>query len=75
LVRHFTSTHQIDLRGPAEGLGRCYYAVLSNVGLDHWGRYVDRYVFERERWLFAERKVSIDGAVPNGWGARGRMSE
>ena len=67
-VRHFTATHQIDVLSPTEARGRCYYAVLTDRGLDHWGRYVDAYVLQGGRWLFARRKVTLDAAVPGGWG-------
>ncbi|MGA1756073.1 MAG: nuclear transport factor 2 family protein, partial [Ilumatobacteraceae bacterium] len=43
-VRHFTSTHQIDFDDASHATGRLYFVVLTDVGLDHWGRYVDRYV-------------------------------
>jgi hypothetical protein len=75
LIRHFTATHQIDLVSPSEGTGRCYYAVLTDVGLDHWGRYVDRYVYRDERWLFAQREISVDRAIPGGWGERAAKGE
>ncbi|MFM8649786.1 MAG: nuclear transport factor 2 family protein [Actinomycetota bacterium] len=64
-VRHFTSTHQIDLVDPTHATGRLYYAVLTDIGLDHWGRYVDSYIRTNGRWLFASRKVSVDGWSPN----------
>ena len=48
--------------------GRCYYAVLTDRGLDHWGRYIDEYRCDGGRWLFARRKVTMDAAVPGGWG-------
>ena len=67
-IRHYTATHQIDVHTPTEANGRCYYAVLTHTGLDHWGRYVDRYVCQQGRWLFSERKISVDGAVAGGWG-------
>lgn len=60
-VRHFTSTHQIDLEDDSHASGRLYFAVLTDVGLDHWGRYVDRYVRTVEGWRFARRSVSVDG--------------
>ena len=69
LVRHFTATHQIDVLSEREARGRCYYAVLTDRGLDHWGRYVDEYRRDGERWLFAKRKVTLDAAVPGGWAA------
>jgi 3-phenylpropionate/cinnamic acid dioxygenase small subunit len=69
-VRHFTATHQIDVLSEREARGRCYYAVLTERGLDHWGRYVDEYRRVGERWLFQQRKVTLDAAVPGGWGER-----
>lgn len=60
-VRHFTSTHQIDFDDDDHASGRLYFAVLTDVGLDHWGRYVDRYVRTAEGWRFARRSVSVDG--------------
>jgi ketosteroid isomerase-like protein len=70
LLRHFTATLQLDLEGPSEARGRCYYQVLTQAGLDHWGRYIDRYRCQGGRWLFAHRVVSIDGAVAGGWADR-----
>lgn len=70
-VRHFTATHQIDLVSETEAHGRCYYAVLTDRGLDHWGRYLDEYRRIDDRWLFWRRKVTLDAAVPGGWGSRG----
>ncbi len=68
LIRHFTATHQIDLQGPLQASGRCYYAALTDRGLDHWGRYVDVYRCVDDRWLFAHRRVTVDAAIPGGWG-------
>jgi uncharacterized protein (TIGR02246 family) len=67
VLRHFTATLQIDLEDEGAARGRCYYQVLTEKGLDHWGRYVDRYRREGGRWLFAERCVSVDGTVPGSW--------
>ena len=69
-IRHCTSTHQIDLLDPDRARGRCYYFVLTDRGLDHWGRYVDEYRRIDGRWLFWRRKVSTDGRVEGGWGDR-----
>ena len=66
-LRHFTATLQIDLEDEAHARGRCYYQVLTGRGLDHWGRYVDRYRREADRWLFAERVVHVDGRVAGAW--------
>ena len=69
-IWHHTSTLVIDLEGDNAARGRCYFHVLTREGSDHWGRYADRYVCEGGRWLFAERRIRVDGAVPKGWGAR-----
>ena len=47
--------------------GRCYYAVLTDNGLDHWGRYVDEYHKVDGEWRFWNRKVTVDAGVPDGW--------
>jgi uncharacterized protein (TIGR02246 family) len=37
-----------------------YFAVHTDVGLDHWGRYRDVLVPRDGRWLFASRVISVD---------------
>ena len=66
-VWHHTSTLVIDLEERDRATGRCYFAVLTEAGLDHWGRYRDLYQKEGKRWRFARRSVSIDSRVPGGW--------
>lgn len=66
-LRHFTSTHQIDFDSREAARGRSYYQVLTERGLDHWGRYLDDYVARDGRWSFAVRRVHIDGRVPGSW--------
>lgn len=66
-IRHFTATHQVDVVSEMEAKGRCYYAVLTDRGLDHWGRYVDEYRNVDGVWKFSSRKVTTDSAVPNAW--------
>jgi hypothetical protein len=63
-VRHFTATHQIDLVDATTARGRLYFAVLTDIGLDHWGRYVDRYARLGDRWCFTERIVTVDAYAP-----------
>lgn len=67
-IRHFTATLQIDVHDEREATSRCYYAVLTDRGLDHWGRYIDRYRCVEGRWLFWHRKVTLDAGIPDGWG-------
>jgi hypothetical protein len=70
LIRHFTATHRLEVVNPARVEGSCYYQVLTERGLDHWGRYEDVYVRENEVWSFVTRRVTIDGMVEGGWCAR-----
>jgi ketosteroid isomerase-like protein len=67
LVRHHTSTLQIDVAGPDDVTSRCYYQVLSATGLDHWGRYLDRYGRIGDRWYFTHRREFLDGRMPDSW--------
>jgi hypothetical protein len=71
-LRHFTATHVIDLVAPGRASGRLYYQVLTDAGLDHWGRYLDDYRFDAGRWRFARRRVTVDGQLAGGWAARTR---
>ena len=61
LARHFTATHQIDFVDRERAHGRCYFQVLTESGLDHWGRYVDAYRRVDGRWRFATRRIDLDG--------------
>jgi hypothetical protein len=67
-VRHFVATHQIDLEDRTHATGRSYFAVLMPHGLDHWGRYLDRYEERDGRWLFTLRRALSDGRVESGVG-------
>ncbi len=69
-LRHFTATHQIDLVDETHAKGRCYYTVLTSVGVDHWGRYVDEYGVVDGTWRFTRRTVTTDGRTEGGWAAR-----
>jgi hypothetical protein len=40
------------------------YTVFSDVGLDHFGRYQDRFVPVGDRWLIAHRLVTMDWRSP-----------
>jgi len=69
-IRHFVATHSIEVEEEDRATGRCYFLVLTDRGLDHWGRYADAYRREGGRWLFAGRRVTVDGQVPGGWAER-----
>jgi hypothetical protein len=64
-VRHSTTTHQIDLIDDSHATGRLYFFVVTDIGLDHWGRYVDSYIAIDGTWKFSSRKVTVDGWATN----------
>lgn len=66
-LRHFTATHQIDLVDDGHATGRCYFAVITAGGLDHWGRYLDRYRRVDGSWRFEHRRVLVDGHAESSW--------
>jgi hypothetical protein len=74
-MRHFTSTLQIDLISRQEATSRCYYQVLTTRGLDHWGRYLDRYEKVDGHWYFSRRRVFLDGRAPDSWAASAVTSQ
>jgi SnoaL-like domain len=68
-LRHLTATLQIDVVGPSAARSRCYFEVLMEHGLDHWGRYLDEFGVVGGDWRFTRRRVLTDGATPGGWAA------
>jgi hypothetical protein len=42
-----------------------YFTVVTQIGLDHFGRYRDVLVPDGGTWLIRHRKVSTDWAAPN----------
>jgi SnoaL-like domain len=68
-LRHFTATHWIEPTPDGEAFGHCYFQTLTARGLDHWGRYDDRYRRVAGRWRFARREVRVEGQVAGSWAA------
>lgn len=65
LVRHNLTTSRIDLTGPDSATGRTYFTVLTDVGPDHAGVYVDEFVKIDKSWRIAHRQVRIDWVAAN----------
>ncbi len=63
-VRHHVSSVRFTVVGAARVEVSSYFAVHTDIGLDHWGRYRDVMVAQGQRWLFAHRKISVDGFSP-----------
>jgi len=60
LLRHHLSTQVIELVSETEARAWTYFSVLSEKGLDHQGRYIDRLRRVGGEWLIAHRRVVIE---------------
>lgn len=60
IVRHnLTNVRFLELT-PDEALVASYFTVFTELGLDHYGRYRDRFVPVDDEWLIRHRYVSVD---------------
>ena len=66
-IRHHVSSLRIDVSASDAAAGSSYFIVLTADGPDHWGRYRDRYVLRGGLWVFAARRVQVDGLAPGSW--------
>ena len=63
-VRHNVTNIRFESVQPDEALVASYFTVITEIGLDHMGRYRDRFVPVGGRWLIAHRFVSTDWRSP-----------
>jgi hypothetical protein len=61
LIRHHVSSITIRLLGRDEADAASYFLAITEHGPDHWGRYRDRLIRAGDSWLFAQRRVRLDG--------------
>jgi hypothetical protein len=64
LVRHVLTNIRFRSLSPEEATTESYFTVVTEIGLDHAGRYRDTLVPVGEQWLIASRLVSTDWVVP-----------
>jgi hypothetical protein len=64
-AHHLVSSLHFVSVAPDEVRATAYFTVLTQVGLDHWGRYRDRLIPVDGRWAFAQRDVKTDGYGPD----------
>jgi hypothetical protein len=67
ILRHYSTNVTITVESPESATAASAFLVLSESGLDHWGRYRDRLVPAEGGWRFAHRLVRTDGYNPDGW--------
>jgi hypothetical protein len=60
IVRHNVTNIRFTDVTPQEARVACYFTVLTEIGLDHCGRYRDVFVPVGDDWLIRHRFVSTD---------------
>ena len=60
-VRHHVSSVRFSLVTRDRVEVSSYFLAVTNIGVDHWGRYRDVLVPVHGRWLFASREAVADG--------------
>jgi hypothetical protein len=64
IVRHNVTNIRFESVQPDQAVVASYFTVITEIGLDHMGRYRDRFVPVGDRWLIAHRFVSTDWRSP-----------
>jgi SnoaL-like domain len=64
-VRHHVSSMRFGLLTAERVEASSYFLAVTNIGVDHWGRYRDVLVPVGDRWLFSSREASADGFSPD----------
>jgi hypothetical protein len=70
IVRHNVANVLFTELTPDQAHVSSYFTVVTQIGLDHFGRYRDIMVPDGDTWLIRHRKVSTDWAAPNSAMAR-----
>ena len=60
-VRHHVSSVRFGAVSRDRVEVSSYFVAVTNIGVDHWGRYRDVLVPVDGRWLFGSREASADG--------------
>jgi hypothetical protein len=63
-IRHNLTTSRVEFTSGTEANAWTYWFVLTPIGFDHSGVYVDRFVKTGDRWLIAHRRVKVDWIDP-----------
>jgi hypothetical protein len=70
IVRHNVTNVRFTELTAHEARVACYFTVVTEIGLDHYGRYRDVFVPVGDEWLIRHRFVSTDWSAPNSTMAR-----
>ena len=67
LMRHNITSQRIELNDDQAASADSYFLAVSDVGLDHWGRYRDLLVKTDGVWRFGKRQLTVDGFADGSW--------
>lgn len=70
IVRHNVTNIHFTEMSPLSARVACYFTVVTEIGLDHYGRYRDVFVPVADDWLIKHRFVSTDWAAAGSTMAR-----
>jgi hypothetical protein len=70
IVRHNVTNIRFTDVSADEARVACYFTVVTEIGLDHYGRYRDVFVPVGDHWLIRHRFVSTDWSAPESTMAR-----
>jgi hypothetical protein len=65
IVRHNVTNIRFTELTPQQARVSCYFTVVTEIGLDHYGRYRDLFVPIGDQWLIRHRFVSADWSAPD----------
>jgi hypothetical protein len=65
IVRHNVTNIRFAEVSATEARVACYFTVVTEIGLDHYGRYRDVFVPVGDDWLIKHRFVSTDWSSPD----------
>ena len=66
-LQHHTTPVHVSFEDSDHASGDAYFTVISDRGIDHWGRYRDAYLRVDGAWRIGSRRVRVDGLTPGGW--------
>ena len=66
-LQHHTTGLLLAVADREHATGHAYFAVMTDRGIDHWGRYQDAYRLGDDAWQVASRRGRTDGRTPGGW--------
>lgn len=72
-LRHCVTNIRIIVDNPRAAHSDAYFLVITAIGLDHWGRYRDRFTPHEGRWLLEHRSVRTDGYADASTFSPGRL--